>query len=959
MAEGAVISNLIDMLTEYLRDGISPIWRVREQVEPLKEELKAIHCFLRDMDGKEGKEATVKNWLNSVRDVAYEAEDLIEEFMIEGQNYAPFRAAMIYNSYGKRVKEIKAKISNLVEIRKKYSNFVEIRKKYVNNLPDRSTGQLGGTSSHVGLTWRRASSFLNDDPIVGFEQHTCNLMKVLLNPNEKLQVISITGMGGVGKTTLASVLYNEAHKVEFSQMTQLQLGSNPKESGSHIANRMHFDFFAWVTVGQDPDIPSLLMIILAEGGVKFGNMLSGQFIRDKLLSPDFVMNDLRKSLKLLLMSKKYLIVLDDVWSPDVCSQLLQDLSFCGDGSRIILTSRQQDIPSSVITSLYELKPINEEQSWQLFLNKAFPQSNQQNGCYCPMELEDLGRELSKKCYGLPLALVVLGGLLSRKGRHPSVWSELLESLNWVSTKDGQECLDILALSYADLSYHVKPCFLYLGAFRPDSEITTSKLIKLWAGDGLLAKREGRTVEEIGFEYLDELIQRCLVHVAIRGPDYRVKRIRLHGLISELALSVANESGFLYVPKECQNKMLVPENFCRRVAIHREMVDFPIKNSSSKLRALLAFPKNEACGKITVGRFILKQCPFYRRWASRLSDFRLIYFEQNRMMYIRVLELEGVHAKNDHFEFLEGDMLHLRYLSLRNTNLKLFPLSSRNLQRLQTLDIRGTSIKKLPDFLWKSKTLEHLYLNSIHPPSINGLTDLQTLVGASCPEGIARGLSSLTNLRYLKMELIDVSCGDEVINSLRDLRNLMSLKLYGEKIPQGVIRVTWCHQRLFKLNLQGKLQPNGLPSFGQFPPYLTQLTLSHASLEQDPMSTLKRLRSLRILKLKNNAYVGQEIVCSSGGFSELQYLKLSMLFSLRIFQVESRALPSLTRLSIHGRLTWQEQVTAGLEQLTTLQVLKFKGGACQNSIHDIEDFCQRNNVLLVNRNDRVDANSDST
>jgi Rx N-terminal domain len=135
MAEGAVISNLVDMLTEYLRDGISPIWRVREQVEPLKEELKAIHGFLKDMDGKEGTQATVKNWMNSVRDVAYEAEDLIEEFMIEGQKYAPFRAPMIYNSYGKRVEEVKAKISNLVEL----------RKKYVANLPDRSPGQFGGT----------------------------------------------------------------------------------------------------------------------------------------------------------------------------------------------------------------------------------------------------------------------------------------------------------------------------------------------------------------------------------------------------------------------------------------------------------------------------------------------------------------------------------------------------------------------------------------------------------------------------------------------------------------------------------------------------------------------------------------------------------------------------------------------------------------------------------------------
>lgn len=339
----------------------------------------------------------------------------------------------------------------------------------------------------------------------------------------------------------------------------------------------------------------------------------------------------------------------------------------------------------------------------------------------------------------------------------------------------------------------------------------------------------------------------MVQVAIRGSDYRVKRIRIHGLLSELALSEAKESDFLYVSRKSLDRSPFPgQNFHRRVAIQKELVEFPNLNLSNKLRALLAFPKSEACKKITIGGLVSKPCRFYHTWASKLSDFPLIRSQPKIMMYIRVLELEGVHAQEDRLEFQESHMIHLRYLGLRNTNLTEFPFSGCNLQCLQTLDIRGTMIKSLPGIIWTSKTLEHLYLNSMHPPSINGLKALQTLAESLCSEWIARGLSSLTSLRHLKMKLIETSCFNEVVNSLRVLSNLMSLKLSGTKIPQEVIGATANHQQLFKLNLEGELQPNVLPAPDEFACYLTQLTFSRTSLEQDPMPTLKQLRSLRVL-----------------------------------------------------------------------------------------------------------------
>jgi disease resistance protein RPM1 len=343
------------------------------------------------MDGKEGKKTTVKNLLTSVRDVAYEAEYLIEEFMIEGQRYAHLRALMIYNSYSKHIEEINSKISPLIEL----------RKRYVSKIPCSSADQ-GSNSSHVNFGLRRASPYVNDDSIVGFAQHTNNLMKVLLGPEEKLQIIAITSMGGVGKTTLASMLYNEAHGVEDSYPTDIRLGNHPKESSSNTMTTKYFEFCAWVNVGPDPHMPTLLRVILAQVGYKIESLnkdLPISNVEDKL-STHYNVLYLSSCLRWFLEQRRYLIVLDDLWSPDVWKPLML-LAFpdLRNRSRILSTSRQKGFPVSVSTSsyTYELGSLSEEESWQLFLNKAFPQSKQQSSISCPKELQDLGRELSKRC----------------------------------------------------------------------------------------------------------------------------------------------------------------------------------------------------------------------------------------------------------------------------------------------------------------------------------------------------------------------------------------------------------------------------------------------------------------------------------------------------------------------------------------------------------------------------------
>nr|CAD1820745.1 unnamed protein product [Ananas comosus var. bracteatus] len=234
---------------------------------------------------------------------------------------------------------------------------------------------------------------------------------------------------------------------------------------------------------------------------------------------------LKEKLYSFLEQRRYLIVLDDIWRKRVWDQLKLALPNSDNGSRIIVTTRFKDVaiyhdPGS---EPYEMKPLNEDDSWRLFSTKVFPQLTPHDQPICPRELEDLGRQLCRKCAGLPLALVVLGGLVSIKLKHPLVWSKLLDNMNWDSTDDGKQCLEILALSYYDLPYNMKFCFLYLGAFPQGSEISASKLTKLWIGDDLIPKEEGITLEGTASNYLEELAQRCLVEIVKRGPDMSIKK----------------------------------------------------------------------------------------------------------------------------------------------------------------------------------------------------------------------------------------------------------------------------------------------------------------------------------------------------------------------------------------------------------------------------------------------------
>ncbi|XP_008778031.2 putative disease resistance protein At1g50180 [Phoenix dactylifera] len=876
-----LVAKVVFQLTNLLVQEAAFLRGVRDQVEWVKAQLQLLQGFLKDAESRRRGDERVEIWIRQMSGVAYEIEDVIGTIKYMGERRHQRRGFMgtmsryshkpreliTLHEIGGKIEKIKEKIRGISESRATYG---------IANL---------GESSAMDQSWqslRESSPHSDDDDIdvVGFENDKKELMSRLLDRNEKARcVISIVGMGGLGKTTLAIKVYN-----------------NP-------AIKKHFDTFAWVSVSQSYRGIELMKDILQKvTGIKQrkGDLehMDEQEVGEKLR--DF------------LRDTKYLVVMDDVWSVDVWRQMQRVFPDRNKGSRILLTTRNIEVARDAQPWIppHELQLLDDTESWQLFRRKAFPPNQD-----VPTELEALAHKLAKKCGGLPLALVVLGGLMSRKDPSYDTWLKIAQSMNWASTRDGRECHNILGLSYNDLPYPLKPCFLYIAAFPEDSIISLSKLVRLWVAEGFILQEQRQTMEDTARDWLEELVQRCLIQVAQRSKARgRVNNIRIHDLLRDYGLEEAKKDEFLYV---CSSDDMAGSNgiLTHRAAFYDRIND-EVAVSSPRLRSLLGF----SLILTNVGRSL------------------------NGLNLLRVLDLEGAEDLEELPKQI-GSMIHLRYLGFRYTDLKRLPSSIRHLLNLQTLDVRGTKIYLLPKSFWKIRTLRHVYINIymfLSAPISVDHKNFQTLeirefeFDMDITE-IVRSLGIRFNKKCVATssftrEAIDKACermfAKSLGKALEQMDSLVSLALIlPERIISGDVFFACApnlHQ-LRSLTLHGQLvfkQQQQLPDNNQFPPNLTKLILRESGLEQDPMPVLQTLPNLRLLELNRNSYLGKIMSCSSaGGFARrLQHLILTELLNLEEWTVEVGAMPRLTHLTIN----WCEKLKMlpeGLQHVITLRELK--------------------------------------
>ncbi|XP_057787901.1 putative late blight resistance protein homolog R1A-10 [Salvia miltiorrhiza] len=536
--------------------------------------------------------------------------------------------------------------------------------------------------------------------IVGQETDKKLLSDALTSEEGKLQILPVTGMAGIGKTTLARSTYDD-----------------PKIKKS-------FPFRAWVTVSQDYHVGDILARLL--NSMESRGQKAGERVYEG--NDDQLKIQMHQS----LYNNKYLVVIDDMWDTDTWDKVRNVLPDNKNGSRIILTTRILSVAKTVKSSefCHEMQPLDEENSWILLCDKAF------EGKPCPPHLEKTGREIAKNCGGLPLSLTVIGGLLSQERQTEEYWQTIEEDTNAAAGKGEEAYSEILSLSYNHLPAKLKGCFLYLGAFPEDSDIPLSKLARLWVAEGFLVitPRQGR-LEKVAEEHLLDLTQRNLITVRKISSDGTIKTCGLHDSLRDLAVQESGREKFFHSIRRYANAQGLEQaaKAQRRVSVHKNIL-ICLKDVYRATKSI-----SDARTLIYAGSHHHHPMPLFLTYdLLRVLDAYTVYF-------IRFPQ-ELAH------------LIHLRYLSLTYNGKLASSLSK--LQNLQVLIVRrqpriifvGKSF--LPDEFWGMQQLRHLVMTETNLPKIPenlplfaNLQSLTDINAASCTREV---LKSMPNLKKLGM-----------------------------------------------------------------------------------------------------------------------------------------------------------------------------------------------------------------
>uniref|UniRef100_A0A7N0VFB5 Uncharacterized protein n=1 Tax=Kalanchoe fedtschenkoi TaxID=63787 RepID=A0A7N0VFB5_KALFE len=724
------------------------------------------------------------------------------------------------------------------------------------------TGFLGGINDHNGGTTPSAQELMHQLRRVSWKaEDVVDQYMLDAARHERKQFVKkvFSGCGMLSrkgelaeqaqdiKKTIEDILRNkEKYGVRLDSGT-------PSDSSARRNNVQHkFDRRRNVeeedVVGFDQQFHEVLEMLMPESGVEV----------DELRVVSVIGMGGLDSLKRQLGGRRYLIVLDDLWTPKQWEELKSYLpSHQKKGSRILLTSRIENVAyaASIDSTTYHLKPLRDADSWSLFCKKTL------KGKECPPNLVDVGKGVVSKCKGLPLAIIVLGGLLSAAEAEPSTryWSKILNDTSWHPDADN-DCSKILSLSYHNLTPHLRMCFLYVGVFPEDFEIQANELCLLWVAEGFIKPRQGKEFEEdVAEEYLMNLADQNLIMISKRKSDGSIKSCRIHDLLRDMCIKEA-ERCYMYKIDAIGPYRIVEEGI-RRLTIHKSDSIAPLPPPLYKgPRTLLDFTYNNSSYSISA--------------CEHLSAMRVLRLFVNKddnapirtknLILLRYLKVHQIG-----FAKL-SDAIMIRHLS-KCSNLQILNLKSNTSDHMTAAFVTAN----LPKEIWKLKLLRHVNVRPFAtmpdaPSSRDSLPYLQTLSCMVYEKHTSEMLSSgrFPNLRKLSVHVHpDESLRAVSLQSLPELVHLLALKITFYLKPLDPL------SRLVPLSLNIVALPSAL----------TKIHLKNTVLTSVHWRLLGELKNLQVLKLscrgtfttssEDVLFEKQPLVFETQAFSQLLQFKL--------------------------------------------------------------------------------------
>ncbi|XP_058108845.1 disease resistance protein RGA2-like [Magnolia sinica] len=767
-----IVSAAVEKLKTILVDKVAMLVDISDEIRKLSSTFTSIQALLEDAESRRVKDRAVKIWLEKVKDVAYDVEDILDEWMTEalkskvadeGDGSSPSKKRKVSSilspvtnyiiplklrlEIGSRIKEVSSRLDDIEKEKSQLCLRVYSA--------ERECVDSEVRRAEIGE--RETGSLVNRSSIVGREREKDEVVHLLLQEVTVVPfVISIVGMGGLGKTTLAQLVYND----------EIVKG--------------HFEKRMWVCVSEDFNVKRITKSIIKSVDTEF----KGENLN---------LNQLQTHLRKMLRAKRFLLVLDDIWSDDSEKWDILKLPFLDGalGSRIVITTRSEKVALAMGNShIYKLAVLSEDDCWLLFRSRALAHRNVEER----LELEAIGRKIVKKCGGVPLAAKTIGSAMcSRRTRRE--WELVLESDVWNSHDILQGILPALLLSYHDLPPALKQCFTYFSIFPKDSSIEKDVIIKLWVAQGFIRSDTSRDMEEIGGLYFDDLLRRSLLQDAELDDEKNI--------ISDEADKVASISATLNKADKLWTLLLksnisnVPSNFFYHWRNLRAL-----DLSSTAIKELPT-----TVGKFKHSRYLdlsdtgIEELPEGVSNCGNLQTLRLICCRRLRKLPMRI-----------------GKMISLRHLEFQACDdLKYLP---QGIGRL-------TSLRMLTDFIvgdgdQECKCGELKHLNRLQGRlKISGLENVRSRDEAREAELYKKQHLHALVLDYTYTEgepLEDeMKRMEDVLEILKPHTNLKEFAMWnykGSKIPKWIEDPVFSN--LVKVNLWYSHQCKQLPGLGKLP-----------------------------------------------------------------------------------------------------------------------------------------------